>query len=129
MLTNVVNTALTTGATVLLLDTVYLTVFQKMFYEQIRRVQRAPIEFKFLYVVLCYVTLIAGLLYFVILPRKSVWDAFLLGLLVYGVYETTNMAILKEWTLGLVALDTLWGGVLMATTTWVVYSIFPSKGK
>lgn len=122
------NTALTTAATVLLLDTVYLTVFQKMFYEQIRRVQRNPVEFKFLYVVLCYLTLIAGLLYFVILPRKSVWDAFFLGVLVYGVYETTTMAIFKEWTVGMVALDTLWGGVLMATTTYVVYSIFPGKG-
>ena len=48
-------------------------------------------------------------------------DAFLLGIVIYGVYESTNYAILKNWNIKAVALDTLWGGILFALTTKVTY--------
>ena len=58
--------------------------------------------------------------YFIIKPRKSVSDAFLLGLVIYGDYETTSYALLKNWSLITVIIDTLWGGALFAITTYVV---------
>ena len=47
--------------------------------------------------ILCYIFLVGGLYYFVIKDRKPVFDAFILGLVIYMVYETTNKAILTNW--------------------------------
>ena len=69
---------------------------------------------------LCYIFLIIGINYFIIKPRKSVTDAFLLGIVIYGVYETTNYALFKKWSLLTVFMDTLWGGVLFAATTYII---------
>jgi uncharacterized membrane protein len=71
---------------------------------------------------LCYILLILGINYFIIDQKKSVLDAFLLGILIYGVYETTSYAILDKWNMQAVALDTLWGGVLFAITTKATYA-------
>ena len=40
------------------------------------------------------------------------------------VYETTNKAILKKWTWFTVLLDGIWGGILFATTTFIIYKLF-----
>jgi uncharacterized membrane protein len=71
-------------------------------------------------VVACYLFLIIGLNYFIIKPKKSVSDAFLFGLVVYGVYETTNYALFNKWSIYTVIMDTLWGGILFALTTYIV---------
>jgi len=69
---------------------------------------------------LCYIFLIVGINYFIIKPRKSVSDAFLLGIVIYGVYETTNYALFTNWSIWTVIIDTLWGGLLFASTTYIV---------
>jgi uncharacterized membrane protein len=48
--------------------------------------------------VLCYVSLVALLWWFIIRERRSPWEAALLGFFVYAVYETTNKATLKDWS-------------------------------
>ena len=59
--------------------------------------------------------------YFIIDKKKSIADAFLLGIVIYGVYESTNYAILDKWNTKAVAMDTLWGGILFALTTKATY--------
>jgi len=102
------------------IDFVYLSMIQGFFNSQIQRVQGSPIKVNFLGAALCYVFLIAGINYFIIKPRKSVTDAFLLGIVIYGVYETTNYALFKDWSIWTVIIDTLWGGTLFAITTYIV---------
>jgi uncharacterized membrane protein len=70
-------------------------------------------------VVLVYFFLVGGLNYFILQEKKSVWDAFLLGVMVYGVFETTSYVMFDNWSMMIVLLDTLWGGVLFATTTFI----------
>jgi uncharacterized membrane protein len=102
------------------IDFVYLQIVKNYFSNQIQRVQGSPMQINYLGAALCYILLIVGLNYFIIKPRKSVSDAFLLGLVIYGVYETTSYALLKNWSLITVIIDTLWGGALFAITTYVV---------
>jgi len=102
------------------IDSFYLNIMKNYFYKQIKSVQGTTPKLNFLGAVLCYVFLIIGLNYFIIKPRKSVNDAFLLGLVIYGVYETTNYALFNEWSILTVIMDTLWGGVLFAFTTYIV---------
>jgi uncharacterized membrane protein len=103
------------------LDFVYLSMFSKFFNKLVQSIQGTPIKFNPIGAVLCYILLIFGLNYFIIDKKKSAADAFLLGLVIYGVYETTNYTILKNWSAHAVVLDTLWGGVLMALTTKITY--------
>ena len=101
-------------------DFVYLNVIKDYFLNQIKLVQGSEPKINYLGVALCYIFLIAGINYFIIKPRKSVNDAFLLGIVIYGVYETTNYALLKNWSIFTVIIDTLWGGLLFASTTYIV---------
>jgi len=101
------------------LDYVYLSSIKNYFLNQIKKVQGTPVSVNFLAVVICYIFLIIGINYFIIKPKRSVQDAFLLGLVIYGVYETTNWALLKNWSVITVIIDTLWGGTLFALTTYL----------
>lgn len=102
------------------IDFVYLNVIKGYFARQIKSVQNSPMTINYLGVVICYILLILGINYFIIKPRKSVSDAFLLGIIIYGVFETTNYALFKNWSILTVIIDTLWGGLLFASTTYVI---------
>ncbi len=102
------------------IDFIYLNIMKDYFDNQIKNIQGTKIEMNFLGAALCYIFLIYGLNYFIIKPRKSVSEAFLLGLVIYGVFETTNYALFKNWSIITVILDTLWGGLLFASTTYIV---------
>ncbi len=102
------------------IDFVYLNLMKGYFENQIKQVQGSAVKFNLLGAAICYIFLITGLNYFIIKPRKSLNDAFLLGLVIYGVYETTNYALLSNWSILTVIIDTLWGGILFALTTFIV---------
>jgi len=112
-----------TAIVMLLLDIVFLYANSDMFVKQVIAVQRTNLQIKYLGAAACYVFLVLGLYYFIIREDRPVWDAFVLGLVIYGVYEWTNYSIIKKWRVQTVIKDTLWGGVLFATTTWVVYNV------
>jgi len=112
---------LVSGLAMLFLDFIYLSAFSGFFNNLVRSIQGTKIKFKLLGAILCYILLIFGLNYFIIDQKKSLKDAFLLGLVIYGVYETTNYAIIDKWNMQAVALDTLWGGILMTITTKITY--------
>jgi len=107
----------------LLLDFIYLSTFKSEFESQIVEVQRVYLNFKIIPAILCYVFLIFGLNYFILMQRRPVLDAFLFGLVIYAVYETTNMTIFKKWRWTTVFMDTLWGGVLMSLVTALIYAM------
>jgi len=102
------------------IDFIYLNIIKDFFGKQIQSVQGSKLEVNFLGAAICYILLIVGINYFIIKPRKSVSEAFLLGIIIYGVYETTSYALFKNWSILTVIIDTLWGGVLFASTTYIV---------
>lgn len=106
------------------IDSIYLTSISNYFNNQIKIVQGSPIKMNILATVLCYIFLIFGINYFIIKPNRSIQDAFLLGLVIYGVYEMTNKALLSKWAWRTVIIDTLWGGILFALTAFIVKYFF-----
>lgn len=102
------------------IDFIYLNVMKGYFFNQIKSIQGSEPKMNYLGAALCYIFLIVGINYFIIKPHKSVNEAFLLGIVIYGVYETTNYALLKNWSILTVIIDTLWGGLLFATTTYII---------
>ena len=102
------------------IDSIYLNLIKDYFNNQIKLVQGFNIKINLLATLLCYIFLIFGINYFIIQPNRSIQDAFLLGLIIYGVFETTNMALFSKWSWLTVLIDTLWGGILFALTTFIV---------
>jgi len=105
----------------LLLDAVYLMIMKDTFKKQIELIQKSPLELNMYAGAVCYIALAIGLYYFIIKDKKPVRDAFLLGLVIYTVYETTTMALFKDWQLKNAVIDSIWGGVLFATITQLLY--------
>ena len=105
-----------------IVDLINLIFFAShIFNPQIKLVQGSPLKINILGAILSYITIIFGLYYFIVKENKSIWDAFLFGIITYGIFETTNLAILKDWSIKTVFFDTLWGGILFALTTKLVY--------
>ena len=107
-----------------LVDYIYLSIIKDFFGKQIIKVQGSPMKVNLIGVILCYLILVLGINYFIIYQNKSILDAFLLGLLIYGVYETTNYALFSKWSFTTVIIDTLWGGILFALTTYLTRYLF-----
>lgn len=103
----------------LLLDSVYLTLIGKAYSQQIFNIQKLPMKVNFSGALFSYLFLIIGLNYFIILKNKSALDAGILGTVIYGVYDATSYAVLKDWDKTLAIIDTLWGGVLFTMTTLI----------
>jgi len=111
---------LTSALGLVAIDFAYLSVIKNHFARQIAAVQGSPMVVNLFGAVITYVFLIFGLNYFIIRPGRSAQDAFLLGLVVYGVYDFTNLALLSKWQLFTAVTDTLWGGTLFYLTTVLV---------
>lgn len=108
---------------VMAIDLVYLGVIMKGFYEaeigQLARREGGSLAPRWPAAILVYLLIPAGLVIFVrpamgpqaTLGQAFVWGA-LYGLVVYGVYDLTNRAILDHWPLRLTIADIAWGCVL-----------------
>jgi len=106
------------------IDSIYLHFIKDYFANQIKVIQGSSVKINYLAAIICYIFLIFGLNYFIIKRNRSVQDAFLLGLVIYGVYETTSKALFNNWSWVTVLIDTIWGGILFALTTYIVLSVF-----
>lgn len=113
------QTIAVSGAVILALDAVYLSATRTIFAEQVARVQRVAMQVRLAGAFVCYALLIIGLNYFILFDQKTVLDAFLLGIVVYGVFDSTNYALFKQWKLTTAVMDTVWGGILFALTTYI----------
>jgi uncharacterized membrane protein len=112
-----------TSIVMIIIDAFYLSLMSNYFNALVNKIQGSPIQFKLSGAIACYILLVLGLNYFIIQENKSLLSAFLFGIVIYGVYETTNYTIINKWEKTAVIMDTLWGGVLFATTTGIVYKL------
>ena len=112
-------TILTSSVVLLAIDVSYLRTFGKPFIEQTAKIQNAPFQLNTMGAFFSYLCIIILLNYFVLLRSGTLFDAFLLGTLTYGVYDMTNMALFKDWDMTLAIIDTIWGGTLFTFTTFI----------
>jgi uncharacterized membrane protein len=107
-----------------LVDYGYLSLISSHFKQQILDVQKSEMTFRLAPAVICYIALIFALNYFILYTNNTrnqkIFNAFLLGLCIYAVYEMTNYTLLEKWSLKTVIIDTLWGGILFALVTFII---------
>ncbi len=76
-----------------------------------------------------YVLMALSITLFSVPKASSELQAFLwgagLGLVIYGIYDLTNLAILKSYPPAFALADMAWGTLLYGAVTWLVYKISP----
>lgn len=118
------------AVTMLILDGLWLGVIANRFYfESLRSLVRAKgdtFDVNYLAAGAVYVLMVLGFMLF-IAPSLQKWtyletvvQSALLGLVVYGVYDFTNLATLRDWSILVTFVDMIWGSFLFATTAVVV---------
>ena len=118
-----IKTAFISTFLLVLIDSIYLTYVGNYFNNQIQSIQSSPLKLNLRGALIAYIFLTIGLNYFIVQRREPWYNAFLLGIVIYGVYEGTNYAILKNWSIYTVILDTLWGGILIGLVTYYTYKL------
>ncbi len=114
----------------LLIDIIWLTKVSPNFYKSnIGHLMADKVSY--IPALVFYLSYIVALLVFVVNPavdQKSLLKALYLGALIgfvmYGTYDLTNMATLKKWPLLVTVVDLIWGTFITSSTsvvsTWII---------
>ena len=114
---------LITSIVFLIVDVIWLNFATKSFYRPLLGdLIIGPTEKPVLWAAaLFYILYVVGVAVVVIQPcihdssiLKSIYIGFVFGLVAYGTYNLTNMAVLKGWSPTVVFVDMFWGGSLTA---------------
>lgn len=119
---NKINILIFSTAILLGLDFIYLNLTKSIFETQVFKIQHNVMKVKLFPAILCYLLLVVGLNYFILQSHRSILEAFLLGFIIYGVFDFTNLAIFQKYDWNVAIMDMVWGGILFALTTWIVYT-------
>lgn len=111
----------------LLLDIIYLNFMTGDFKEMVKNIQGLPIAPRTAGAIVSYILIIWALNKFILDENKTPMDAAILGLVIYGVFDSVNYAIFRNYSIKVGVMDTLWGAILLATTTYLTYSYFPGR--
>ena len=103
--------------TMLALDSIYIYFTKTIFGELVAKIQRTAMQLRLEGAAIVYILLAIGLYYFIIKPGRSALDAGILGLVIYGTFDFTNYAMLKNYDIQVAIMDTIWGSLLFAITT------------
>ena len=92
----------------LLLDFIWLQLFMKNKYRVlILNIQHSKMKINIISAILAYILMIIGLNQFVLKYKMSNMEAFLFGICLYGVYDFTAAAVIKNWNMKLAIYDIL----------------------
>lgn len=117
--TNVGYAVFITLISFLILDTIYFSMIYRFMNESIEKIQRKSLAVRYSSALVCYLAMTVLFVYFIVLQKRTLYEAFFLGFLVYLIYETTNYAILRDWPITLVWVDSLWGGFLFMIVAFI----------
>ena len=98
---------LATIVIIIVVDLPWLMLGSKTSKSMILSIQGSELSLRWLPALVVYF----ALAYLAHLPKDNT-EAFLLGLCIYAVYDFTNYATLKNYSLKFAIMDSLWGGVL-----------------
>jgi uncharacterized membrane protein len=105
----------------IVLDYLFITFTKSVFENQVIDVQRVVMTMNYYAAIIAYGVLFFALYWFILSRKASVLDAAILGAVINGTFELTNMAIFKKWHVKTVIIDTLWGAVLWGSVTFLAY--------
>ena len=109
-----------TSIILLIIDTLYLGfIAADPFKRMVKKIQNSEVKINLVYAAGSYILLMAAFNYFIVHKKGNYLDAFLIGFFIYGVFDFTNLALFSKYDLAIGLQDTIWGGVLFASTLYV----------
>ena len=108
---------------------VITTINYDMYKNQFERINNSGFIINNEFYLSCIIAylLVAFSLYYFVLQRNNnnkLLDAFLLGIVIYGIYNSTNKATINKWSINESIIDTLWGGILFTIITFIMTKYF-----
>lgn len=132
--TNIIKSMLVIFVIMFLLDIFVLTLLKPFWGDAVLKIQKKPLRINYTYGFIAYLFLVFGLYYIIYrYVNKTSWkkdtliQGFMYGFFVYGTFDFTNLALFNDYPLGLALVDTVWGGVLMALTSFITYYLIEIK--
>lgn len=124
---SVVSTALIVIVSVAILDGIWISLNFPMYNRMFSAVQGAPMRVNMLGAVGAYIFIFLSFMYLVLPRLQNNWDCLreggLFGLCAYGIYNFTNLALFKDYSITVALLDTLWGGALYTIVSLIVLNV------
>jgi uncharacterized membrane protein len=111
--------------TMLILDYVYLSTVSSNYNDLLLKIQNKPLKLKPIYALVVYIIMTVGWTLLILLKNKkyslsnNVINSIILGIVIYGVFDFTNLAIFNNYSLTIALIDVLWGGVLFGISSYV----------
>lgn len=105
-------------------DALYLSTYGNNFVRMITKIQASQMKVRIIPAIIVYILIFGAWAYFIYNVRKrytlkeNVLRGFILGFTTYGIFDFTNLAIIKGWELRNAIVDTFWGGILYALITF-----------
>lgn len=122
-----INKFFITIIAILVIDYIWLNTTKNIYNKTVNAVQGSDIQINYFGAFISYLTIVISFGIFVVpyLNKGNYINAVkyggLLGLCMYGVFNGTNIAIFKDYSLSVALMDTIWGGVLYSISA-IIYT-------
>ena len=91
------------------MDLLWINTNKTLYANNIKKIQNDGMKIKVIPAILAYVLLVFNI-YTILIPRlQNEYEYAIVGMVIYGVYNMTNQATLKDYPLSISIIDTLWG--------------------
>lgn len=119
------------AGTTILADAIWLTFNNKYHSKLLYDIQGSPMEVRWFPAIFVYLLIILAVYYFAVRISKNMYDATMngafIGFAMYGLYDLTNYATLKNYTFSMTLTDILWGTFLCAMSATVGFFFLTLK--
>lgn len=119
---------------IIIMDAIWFKFTLPSYKKVIENIQNIPFQLNLIPGIISYLFLAFGLAYFVI-PRlntgslsEAFWYGGMYGLIVYGVFNLTNMTLFQNWNLSITFIDLLWGTFNATLVSYLSYQIIKRIG-
>lgn len=103
----------------LIIDYIYLKfIAGKPFLKMVKKIQKKEAKVHYMSALFVYLLLVIAMYNYVIY-NPSYYNAFMLGSIIYGVFDFTNLALFKNYDLMIGVQDTIWGGLLFTSSKYM----------
>lgn len=121
-----IKSAITVGILLIIFDYIWLKyIFIKPWKNMVTKIQISPFDTRIKYAVPVYLLIVLAIIVYVLpkINNKSIFkDSLvyggLLGLIIYGVFDFTNMIFFEKYLLNLALIDMMWGTFLFTIVTY-----------
>ncbi len=110
----------------LIIDIPMITYFNKKMYQiQFNRINNGLMNVNlrtYISAGICYLLLVFGIYHFAV-KQNSILNGAILGLIIYGIYNTTNLATINNYGVKESIVDTIWGTILCSIITYLTIKL------